>query len=475
MGVGLLDAVPSAWADYKWSGHGTPSHLLVSTLRQQIRFGGTLPSSEILSQQPILEASAAQALDLEAPMRVPCLFHADDPLFASTTYGGLHAILVEVSAWAADCGAAFHCSADKTVYFGFEVDVSTGAKLSFAGVELTDVHLHRWLGVLWPDQLDFTCFLSSRIQIASAMASQLAGLGRTGSLSWLTLCELFDSKVDSQLDMGRWMFIMVPDSEDTVNKAYDRWARSFLGAEFWRNAAVCAHELGWLLSGFARVVLAVATQRAKWWADGGWHSQFFLKSNARGQGWAKRSAEVLSSFAIIDWPLWSSPCTTVADYRDYAKGVLMQSCKTKMAKHISMHSQRLPYNLLEPVIQHMPSVFRSLELPVSACCHVRHWCRLRCGLVTLRHLGRHVSAAVHQSCIFCGATTAHPLVHCMALCPRWSPHRDACNRVASCPSQETNQQLTIRLLSSSLPVQLLSLVIQWAAEIDSETQDFWNK
>jgi hypothetical protein len=274
--------------------------------------------------------------------------------------------------------------------------------------------------------------------------------------------------------MGRWLFIMVPNVERILNDAYDRWARAFLGAEFWRNAAVCAHELGWLLSGFARAVLAMASQRAKWWADGGWHSQFFLKCHTKDCGWALQSSRVLSSFSVLDWPQWSSGGGTVADYRVYVKGVLLQHCHNSMSQQLRVHSQRLPYYVLEPEIHYMPAVFKALALPIGASCKLRHWCRLRCGLVALRHLGGRLSAAIFQSCVFCNARTAHPLVHCMALCPRWQGQRDAFINVAGRPDGETNQEFTVRLLSSSLSAWLLTLVIDWAAEMDEVSADFWH-
>ena len=214
------------------------------------------------------------------------------------------------------------------------------------------------------------------------------------------------------------------------------------------------------------MVVAVATQRAKWWADGGWHSQFFLKCNARGCGWALQSSRVLSSFSVQDWPQWSSAGGTVADYRGYVKCVLLQHCHKNMTNLLREHSQRLPYYVLEPEIQYMPGVLKALDLPVAASCRTRHWCRLRCGLVALRHLGGRFSAAVFQSCVFCDARTAHPLVHCMAICPRWQRQRDDFISLAGRPEGETNQQLTIRMLSSSLSAQLLAVVIEWAAELD---------
>jgi hypothetical protein len=307
------------------------------------------------------------------------------------------------------------------------------------------------------------------------MASQLAGLGFMGAVSWCTLCELFESKVDSILDMGRWLFIMVPDIDTIIIGAYQKWARAFLGADFWRNADVCASELGWVLSGYARVILAVASFRAKCWADGGWHSQFFLMSEARGCGWAMQSSAMLRKHSLLDWPQWSTTGRNVAQYREYVKDTLCKAGLAALHEGISRHSQRLPYSVLEAGPGKVPALLRSLVLPADVSCLVRHWCRLRCGLIVLRHMGGREGNAVHQSCIFCDASSAHPLVHCMALCPRWLTHRTALADVAPGPSGETNQQLAIRTLRSSLTKQGLCIVIRWAAAIDDEAYHFWHQ
>ena len=475
LGLGIVKNMPGAWLEHKWQGHGTPCDALVSSLRDRLRAGGALPSAGLLCASPVLEASAAQALDLEASVRIPCQFHADDPILLSSTRGGLQRILDEVLLWSRECGACFHVGPNKTVAMAVGVDAPGDTSLSFDGVELNFVALHKWLGIRWPNSADFSSFLSTSLQVASVMAAQLAGLASMGAISWLALCELFESKVDSLLDMGRWVFIMVPDAELRINAAYDGWARSFLGAVWWRNAAVCASELGWCLNGYSRVVLAVAMRRAKLWVDDGWHAQFFKLSGAAGCGWALRSSTVLEECGIVDWPVWCiSHCPIVEDYCTYVKGVLHSRCKVAMAARIAKHHQRLPYDVLNPLQDNIPKLLHSLAMPHEVLMLVRHWCRLRCGLVSLRHMhGRDGSRALHQNCIFCEATTSHPLVHCIALCPRWQLFRADFRLAVPYSSSDRNQEFTRQVLGSNASRDGLIVAIRWAASLDYGASNFW--
>ena len=77
--------------------------------------------------------------------------------------------------------------------------------------------------------------------------------------------ELFVGKVDGILAFGRWVFCLVPYAESRLNLLYDCWAKQLLGGQVWRNSAVARNELGWFLSGYDLVILAVAKRRAKLW------------------------------------------------------------------------------------------------------------------------------------------------------------------------------------------------------------------
>ena len=60
----------------------------------------------------------------------------------------------------------------------------------------------------------------------------------------------------------------VTDAEQIADEYYAKWARLLLGADPWRNSGTCSSEVGWKLSGYARVVRAVALRRAALWNRG---------------------------------------------------------------------------------------------------------------------------------------------------------------------------------------------------------------
>ena len=121
-------------------------------------------------------------------------------------------------------------------------------------------------------------------------------------LPWAMVAELFETKVDSLLGMGRWLLCMVDDAQSIIDIYYDRWGRLLIGAAPWRNAASCSSEIGWRMTGFARVVKAVALRRATLWVKIGidWHASFFSGSSPVLGSWAHRSAELLDKWSVVD-------------------------------------------------------------------------------------------------------------------------------------------------------------------------------
>lgn len=51
------------------------------------------------------------------------------------------------------------------------------------------------------------------------------------------------------------------------------------------------------------------------------------------------------------------------------------------------------------------------------------WCRLRAGLILLRHLEGKESAGRHQLCAFCHQGVRNVTVHCLGKCALWSDIR----------------------------------------------------
>ena len=188
-----------------WCGSGTPVDSVVASLRMRLRSGGSLPPSTLFDNWPDLEASAARALDLESETRLACMFHADDPIFFASSKGAMQHLLNVVSSWAREVGAAFHVGPKKSIAMVIG-SRPCDAELTFEGCRLAFVDAHRWLGVLWPSSLDFRPYLLSRLHAASAAMAQLAGMVSSAMLPWYVACELFETKVDSLLASGRWLF-----------------------------------------------------------------------------------------------------------------------------------------------------------------------------------------------------------------------------------------------------------------------------
>ena len=288
------------------------------------------------------------------------------------------------------------------------------------------------------------------------------------------VCELFDTKVDAIMDFGRWLFILVPCSQQRIDDFYDGWARTLLGADFWRNAGACASELGWQLSGFGRVVRSVALRRAKLWslADVDWHASFFKMSLDLPGSWACVSGKLLEDWSIADWPSWNHHRKSMEHYKLYVDSVLATRYRASWTSIISRHRSHVPYHLFEPLPG--TGIGRlQVHLPLASHVHVRSWCRLRCGLLCLSHLGGSRSAARFQDCIFCKQSVRNNLVHSLSLCPRWASRRTLLEEAAQLERRRGAQEFTLQCLRSDLPGEALICMLTWAAELDRGEYEFW--
>ena len=245
------------------------------------------------------------------------------------------------------------------------------------------------------------------------MVAQLAGLSTMGVVPWLAVCVLFETKIDSILGFGRWLFILMPNAVHIIDQAYERWSRTLLGADWWRNAAVCGSELGWNISGFARVVYAVAMKRAKLWLRGipDWHARFFVLSNVRGLGWSKQSLSVLTTWSLLDWPAWFTPGASLESYRAYVLRTLSSHHVGRWRDRALKHKAQVPYCQFAEGPGLSIQGWRLLSLPGDTLTNMRSYCRLRCGLLVLRHLRGKKSMALLQSCVFCNIGVRNATVH----------------------------------------------------------------
>ncbi len=129
-----------------------------------------LPAKHVMTDCADLEASAARALDLEAPRRLVAILHADDPVLLASSRGALQQTLDLVDEWALLHNAQFHHSTDKTVVMvssalgAEDLDLQAVPRLSMVGrdgqrVFLEYKQVHKWLGVRWSSNLVFTASL----------------------------------------------------------------------------------------------------------------------------------------------------------------------------------------------------------------------------------------------------------------------------------------------------------------------------
>ena len=249
-----------------------------------------------------------------------------------------------------------------------------------------------------------------------------------------------------------------------------------IGAAPWRNAASCSSEIGWRLTGFARVVKAVALRRASLWLKLGsdWHASFFAGSSPVLGSWAHRSALLLDEWSVVDWPLWTGVPGTYAAYKQYVIQTLEEACLPAWRAVVARHRSHIPYSQFDGAPGVVVTRLRFLELPSPAGLQVRSWLRLRCGLLDLSHIDGRRSAARVQSCIACGLSVRNPMVHCLSLCSHWSRQRAVFSACLVDGASLSAQAFALRTLCSSLDLDALVAMAAWAADIDMFVYDFWN-
>ena len=332
------------------------------------------------------------------------------------------------------------------------------------------VSSHRWLGPQWPSDLDFRAVLCTQLQRTSTMVAQLASLSSLGAVPWLEVVELFHAKVDALFDFGRWLFVLVPGAEVLIDDAYCSWARILLGGNAWRNYAPCSSELGWTMSGFDRVVQVVAMRRARLWQRGGgdWHATFMRMAASVKGSWSHTSLAILQQKGIPDWP--EEPYGSYAD--TVTKRLSTAYCR-KWRVDVARHRAQVPYYLL---VESPGEIFRTLQswnLSAEMQHNLRSWCRLRCGLLCLRHVEGHRSMARYQRCIFCNQRVRNATVHAISTCGHWSLFRGNFAEQAALVAEDGRQQFTLEMLKVGRSLGALEVALRWAAEMDAEERRFW--
>ena len=103
---------------------------------------------------------------------------------------------------------------------------------------------HKWLGIRLTPTLTFTAGLEATLYAASAALAPVIGFLVARAIPLHLAVAVFRTKVDSLVETSRCLHAATPWALERLSDANCSWARALLGAQPWRNATVCASELG---------------------------------------------------------------------------------------------------------------------------------------------------------------------------------------------------------------------------------------
>ena len=250
---------------------------------------------------------------------------------------------------------------------------------------------------------------------------------------------------------------------------------SFLGADPWCNPFVIRSELGWLLSGYARALKSLALRRSRMWcrADDDWYKSFFLHHAHHGIEWAGRSADLLASWGVEDWPAVKSVYPQYKSYGQYLDGALGSCCSSAMRIGLEAHQGQVPYTLFQSSMSDLLHVARCCNLPWRVQLQMYGWCRVRAGLPCLRHINGKHSRARHQQCIFCGFGVRNGTVHSICFCKRWVVLRTELASSLGSPLVLSAQQLCLAALGTHPRLPGFAAALALCDAIDCAATTFW--
>ena len=240
-----------------------------------------------------------------------------------------------------------------------------------------------------------------RLRLAALALVGLVGLVAQGGVPITLAVDLFESKVESVMQYGRWLWALIPGAQQALDEAYEGSARELLGVRRWRNGAAVSCEIGWHLSGYARAVYTVAGRRATVSMLGAGDTVgevFQLATNA--SSWATKSQYLLNCWGVGDWATWPQADNSYARYKAATKLRLAQG--TVQTRSMSLEKQRaVPrYTAFQHGVSNMYRESVRQALPWYILLGLRSWSRLR--------VTRRVSA---QSCGWSSQCREGPGVH----------------------------------------------------------------
>ena len=284
---------------------------------------------------------------------------------------------------------------------------------------------------------------------------------------------LFEAKIEASLAFGRWLLVDCPGVRVRLDGLFKKWARLLLGADSWRNGAVATSELGWGLGGFCRCVRSVALRRAKllMLPPSDPYATIFRLASDRGIGWAETSRALLRKWGIPDWNSWAF--RSYVEYKSQVDAQLGIGFSEVWASHAAEHCGQVPYTFFQASPSQALRDAWSLRLPWDVQLALRSWCRLRAGLIMLRHIKGERSDARHQRCIFCDGPSRNGTVHVLGVCGAWRTLRDGLLRAMGLVCSPEADEFTQAFFEVGVGSPVFSHVAMFAQDIDRRAESFW--
>ena len=326
--------------------------------------------------------------------------------------------------------------------------------------------MHRWLGLPWPEQLDWGTLVSAKLAAASATVASLCGLLDRSVAPLCIVLQLFELKVESCLRFARWLWAASATACDLLDGAYQKWARALMGANQWRNWAICFGELGWLMTGAARVVRDIAFRRKYFWCQQSTTlagKVFASAQSLPGDTWANCSLKLLTFWGIQDWPEWCESSAERTGYASHVCEALEARCLHLWQQEACKHSRPLP--LAAPLSD--PRLLFRGQFGWKVLLGHRSLARLRSGFICCGHVNGSSSQAQEQQCILCNKWTRSPLFHVLLYCPAYNDKRTELGLML-----DVNSAAFVRVDPSH---DAYGAVATWALDIERIARSFWKR
>ena len=146
------------------------------------------------------------------------------PVVVCSSQGAAMAVLHDIARWAHIHKAAFHVGPEKTVALLPSGEMDPGLVLPIIGAAPCPIQTktrHKWLGLVWPANLDFASALESSLRRGNQLISDIVSLLDSGGLPLCFALALFDAKVEGSMRFGRWLLATAPGALDRYDTAYN--------------------------------------------------------------------------------------------------------------------------------------------------------------------------------------------------------------------------------------------------------------